>query len=135
MIHHQVRMRIRSDAPAAEVERALELMRRLGRELDAVESWVVGRDVGGEFHYGATYALKDMAAYRAYLHAPLHRKIDEIGLPLVEAMISFDVTDDEDPEIAERIAGLHAERFAGDEALSQLIDGIGSYEGSGTEPA
>ncbi len=66
------------------------MLRRLGRELDAVEHWAVGRDFGGEFEYGAMYALKDMEAYHTYLHAPLHRKIDEIGLPLVDNMISLD---------------------------------------------
>lgn len=135
MIYHQIRMSIRKDAPGAEVERALETLRRLGRELDVVESWAVGRDFGGQYQYGAMYALKDVAAYRTYLYAPLHRKVDEIGLPLVDDMVSFDLTDDEDPAIGDEIAKLHAERFAGDEALSDLIDGLGSYQGSGTDSA
>ncbi|TDE34109.1 Dabb family protein [Nonomuraea mesophila] len=133
MIYHQIRMSIRKDAPEAEVERGLETLRQLGRELDVVEFWAVGRDVGGEFHYGAMYALKDLDAYRTYLHAPLHRKVDEIGLPLVDNMVSMDLTDDEDPAIGDRIAQLHAERFAGDPALADLIDGLGSYQGSGTD--
>ncbi|MDA0637225.1 Dabb family protein [Nonomuraea sp. MCN248] len=89
MIYHQIRMSIREDAPSAEVERALEMLRRLGRELDVVEFWAVGHELGQDFDYGAMYALKDLAAYRAYLYAPLHREIDEIGLPLVDDMISM----------------------------------------------
>jgi hypothetical protein len=135
MIYHQIRMSIRKDAPGDEVERALEMLRQLGRELDVVEFWAVGRDLGGEFDYGAMYALKDLAAYRAYLYAPLHRKIDEIGLPLVDNMVSMDLTDDEDPAIGDKVAQLHAERYAGDPALSDLIGGLGSYQGSGTNSA
>ncbi|UGQ09134.1 Dabb family protein [Yinghuangia sp. ASG 101] len=133
MIYHQVRMSIKPDAPQEDVEHALELMRRLGRELDVVEHFVVGRDFGGEFTYGASYALKDIDAYRTYLYAPLHRQIDEAGLPLVANMVSFDITDDDDPEFKARIDKLHADRFAGDSGLSDLIDGLGSYQGSGTD--
>lgn len=55
------------------------------------------------------YALKDVDAYRTYMFAPLHRKIGE------------------------KIAEVHRTRFAGDPELVGLIDGIGSYEGSGTD--
>jgi hypothetical protein len=132
MIYHQIRISMKSDAPHDDVEGALELLRRLGRELDVVETWCVGRDFGGDFEYGAMYALKDVAAYREYMFDPLHRKIDEVGLPLVDNMISQDLTDDEDPEIGEKIAAIHASRFAGDPELVELVEGLGSYEGSGT---
>ncbi|WP_433158141.1 Dabb family protein [Kribbella sp. CA-247076] len=131
MIYHQIRISMKPTAPKAEVENALELLRQLGRDLDVVEHWAVGRDFGGEFEYGAMYALKDIDAYHTYLHAPLHRKIDEVGLPLVDNMISQDLTDDEDPEIGAKIDALHADRFANDAALVDLVSGLGSYEGSG----
>lgn len=135
MIYHQIRLAMKPEVPEDEVQGALELLRRLGRELDVVEHWLVGRDVGGEFQYGAMYALKDVDAYRTYMYAPLHRKIDEIGLPLVANMISQDLTDDEDPDIAAKIAEVHRSRFAGDPELVGLIEGLGSYEGSGTDAA
>ncbi|GGU90792.1 hypothetical protein GCM10010182_01820 [Actinomadura cremea] len=50
-------------------------------------------------------------------------------------MVSFDLTDDEDPAVGDEIAKLHADRFAGDEALTDLIDGLGSYKGSGADSA
>jgi Stress responsive A/B Barrel Domain len=106
-------------------------MRRLGRELDAVEHWAVGRDFGGEFEYGAMYVQKDIEAYRTYLHEPMHRKIDEIGLPLVDNMISQDLTDDTDPAIGDRIRDIYADRFTNDPVLVDLVEGLGSYEGSG----
>jgi hypothetical protein len=48
------------EAPKEQVDNALELLRRLGRELDVVALFCVGRDFGGEFTVGAMYALKDI---------------------------------------------------------------------------
>ncbi|WP_327581483.1 Dabb family protein [Nonomuraea sp. NBC_00507] len=88
MIYHQVRIAMKPDAPEDQVQHALDLMRKLG-DIDAVEFFVVGRDFGGEFHYGAMYALKDIDAYRTYMYDPLHRQIDAIGLPLAANMVSW----------------------------------------------
>ncbi|TYK50557.1 Dabb family protein [Actinomadura decatromicini] len=131
MIYHQIRIAMKPDVPADEVEHALDLLRQMGRELDAVEFFLVGRDIGGEFDYGAMYALKDVDAYRAYMYAPLHRRIDAVGLPLVANMISQDLTDDPDPEIGAKIAQVHADRFADHPELLELVEDLGSYQGSG----
>jgi len=53
VIDHQIRPSVKPDVPKAELEASLERLRRLGRELDGVQSSVVGRDFGGEFDYGA----------------------------------------------------------------------------------
>jgi hypothetical protein len=132
MIYHQIRVSIRKDAPEDQVATALEYLRRMGRELDMVEFSCVGRDFGGEFDYGALYALKDIEAYEAYLYHPLHQETDRAGLPVVDNMISQDLTDDDDPDIGVKIAELHANRFASRPELRDLVDGLGSYEGSGT---
>ncbi|WP_328658209.1 Dabb family protein [Streptomyces sp. NBC_00334] len=130
MIHHQIRLAMRPDAPQDKVDEALGMLRRMGREIDAVAYWSVGRDVGGDFDYGAMFAMKDIDAYRAYMLAPLHRQVDEIGLPLVQRMVYHDLTDDEDPATGDLIRRIHAERFAADPALVALIEGLGSYDGS-----
>jgi Stress responsive A/B Barrel Domain len=132
MIYHQIRFTVKPDAPKEQVDTAFELLHRIGRELDVVESFCVGRDVGGEFEYGALYVLKDIDAYRTYMNAPLHRQTDEAGLPIVDKMVSMDLTDDSDPEIDAKIAEVHSTRFAGDPGLVDLVEGLGSYEGSGT---
>lgn len=131
MIYHQIRMAMKPDAPEDRVQYALGLLRELGDRLDVVDFHLVGRDVGGEFEYGAMYALKDVDAYRVYMYDPLHRRIDEIGLPLVANMVSFDLTDDSDPEIDAKIAQVHADRFRDHPELAGLIEDLGSYEGSG----
>jgi hypothetical protein len=137
VIYHQIRFSIRPDADKQQVETAFEMLHRMGREIDVVEFFCVGRDFGGEFEYGALYGLKDIQAYQTYLHHPLHTATDRAGLPVVSNMVSHDLTDDEDPTIGEQIRKLHADRFAGDPTLRGLVEGLGSYQGSGapTTPA
>jgi hypothetical protein len=131
MIYHQVRFAMKPEAPKDKVEAALELLRRLGRELEVVEFFCVGRDFGGEFTVGAMYALKDIKAYETYMNAPLHLQIDRAGLPLVSNMISQDLTDDEDPAIGEKIAEIHRIRYAKHSDVAELVGNLASYEGSG----
>jgi hypothetical protein len=132
MINHVVRFHLKPDAPEDKVRDVLDLMRRLGRENPAVEHFMVGRDFGGEFEVGALYALQDVDAYRTYMYDPLHRRIDAAGLPLVANMVSLDLTDDEDPEIGEKIAQVHKDRFSDHPELLDLVEDLDSYEGSGT---
>ncbi|MGI5485431.1 Dabb family protein [Microtetraspora malaysiensis] len=131
MIYHQIRIALKPDAPEDQVQHALDLLRMLGDKLDAVEFFTVGRDFGGEFHYGAMYALKDIDAYRTYMYDPLHLQIDAIGLPLAANMVSLDLTDDPDPEIGDKIAQVHSDRFTDHPELLGQIENLGSYEGSG----
>jgi hypothetical protein len=131
VIYHQVRFAMKPEAPKEQVDNALELLRRLGRELDVVELFCVGRDFGGEFTVGAMYALKDIKAYETYMNAPLHLEIDRAGLPLVSNMISQDLTDDEDPAIGEKIAEIHRVRYAKHSDVADLVGNLGSYKGSG----
>jgi len=133
VIYHQIRVSIKKDAPKDQVDTALDYLKRLGQELDVVESFCVGRDFGGEFDYGAMYALKDIDAYKTYMLAPLHQETDRAGLPVVANMISQDLTDDPDPNIGDKIAKIHSDRFASDATLRSLVENLGSYEGSGTE--
>jgi hypothetical protein len=133
MIYHQIRVSIKKDAPKDQVDTALHYLRRMGQEIEVVEFFCVGRDFGGEFDWGALYALKDIDAYRTYMLAPLHQETDRAGLPVTDNMISQDLTDDPDPEIGAKIAKIHSDRFAGDATLRGLVENLGSYEGSGTE--
>jgi hypothetical protein len=53
MIVHIVRFTLKPDAPKDQVDLAFEQLRKQGREIETVQSFVVGRDFGGEFDYGA----------------------------------------------------------------------------------
>ena len=91
---------------------ALQYLRRIGEELDVVESYCVGQDLDGEFGVGAVYALKDIDAYRTYMFDPIHEQTDNAGLPIVSNQASYDITDDPDPRIGEKMAQVHRDRFA-----------------------
>lgn len=133
MIYHINRFATKQDAPEDQLSHVLDLMNRLGKELDVIEFYCVGRDIGGEFNIGAMYALKDIDAYRTYMFAALHEDIDNAGLPLVTNQVSYDLTDDSDPQIGEKMAQVHRDRFAQRPELRQLITSLGSYRGPGTE--
>lgn len=132
MIVHLVRFTLKPNAPKDQVDLAFEQLRKQGREIKAVQLFCVGRDFGGEFDYGAMYIMKDIEGYREYMMSPIHRKSDEIGLPVVEKFISMDITDDEDPAIGDKIQEIHRNRFENDPALVALVQNLSSYEGSGT---
>lgn len=134
MIYHITRFKLKPDADPAALEAAIAQLHKMGQEIASVRSYCVGKDIGGAFGLGALYSFDDLAGYGAYLQSPIHRKVDEIGLPLVDDMISFDIADDADPEIAAKIDQMHQARFAGDQALSDLVGGLKSYAGSGTRP-
>jgi len=131
MIYHQVRIKFKPDLPQEEIEDGLERLRTMGREIDVVETWCVGRDVGGEFEYGAMYALPDIEAYETYMNAPVHLETDMAGLPLVEDFVSLDLTDDEDPAIAEKIAKVHSDRYEKHPEILGRVEDLESYTGAG----
>lgn len=131
MIYHSIRVAFKPDAPLDRIEFALAHWRRMGEEIPAVTSYCVGRDFGGRFNYGAVFVIKDIAGYQEYMLAPVHREMDDIGLPLVDDMVSADQTDDPDPAIGDKIREIHASRFANDPDLLHLVQGLGSYSGSG----
>lgn len=130
MIYHHNRFAFKKTAGAEQREEALAALRNQGESIDAVVRYVVGRDVGGEFEYGAVFVIEDLDGYWQYLMAPSHAHTDRIGLPLLETFVSYDTTDSDDPEIAEKIAGLHARRYAGDPDLTRLVADLPSYTGS-----
>lgn len=133
MIYHINRFALKPDAPQDQLDVAMQYLRRIGEELEVVEFYCVGQDIGGEFGVGAMYALKDIDAYRTYMYDPIHEATDNAGLPIVSNQVSYDLTDDPDPEIGEKMAQVHRDRFAERPELRDLIRNMGSYSGPGTE--
>ncbi|WP_206506119.1 Dabb family protein [Streptomyces chrestomyceticus] len=130
MIHHCVRFTIKPGTAPEQLEDALASLRHQGEAIPAVQSFLVGRDHGGAYEWGATFQIADLEGYWEYLIHPAHRRTDEIGLPLVDQFVSFDITDDPDPEAGKRIAALHQRRFDTDPELTALVSNINQYEGS-----
>jgi len=130
MIYHGNRFTFKHDVTDEQKAEALASLRAQGEQIDAVRSFVVGPDFGGEFEYGAVFVIEDLDGYWEYLMAPSHARTDRIGLPLLDRFDSFDITDDPDPEIGRRIAELHRRRYDGDPALTQLVRDLPTYNGS-----
>ena len=130
MIYHGNRLTLRKDASPEQIEEALESLRNQGRVIPSVKSFVVGRDYGGEYEWGATFVIEDLEGYWEYLIHPAHRNTDRVGLPLVDKFVSFDITDDEDPEMGAKIAALHQKRYDADPELTKLVSDLGEYTGS-----
>jgi hypothetical protein len=135
MIYHGNRFTLKPGADPEQVEVALESLRNQGRSIPAVKSFVVGRDFGGEFEYGATYVLEDLDGYWEYLVHPAHLNTDRVGLPLVEKFVSFDISDDDDPELGAKIAALHKRRYDTMPDINNLVSSLPEYVGSAAPKA
>jgi hypothetical protein len=131
MIYHIVRMTFKQDIPRDEIEAGIERLRRYPREIEVIQVACTGPDIGGEFDWGGMYGVADIEAYETYMNAPWHLDTDAAGLPLVTNFVSFDLTDDEDPDIAEKIADVHRRRYENHPEVYQLVQNLDSYSGSG----
>ncbi len=130
MIHHCVRFTFKPGTTPEQLGDALASLRRQGEVIPSVQSFLVGRDHGGIYEWGATFQITDLEGYWEYLIHPAHRRTDEIGLPLVDQFVSFDITDDLDPETGKKIAALHQRRYDTDPGITELVSNINQYEGS-----
>ncbi|WHT22672.1 Dabb family protein [Crossiella sp. CA-258035] len=130
MIYHCVRFTLKPDVSA---EDRVAGLAQMGAHIDAIPSIkarVVGPDFGGEFEYGAVTVIEDIAGYHEYMNHPAHLAMDRAGLPLVEKFMSYDITDDPDPEIGAKIAEVHRLRFENVPEVAELVAGLDEYTGS-----
>ena len=74
-----------------------------------------------------------MTDTKKHLYDPLHLEIDKAGLPLVKNMVSFDITDSNDPKAAEKIADIHCRRIHEVPGLAELLKQMESYSGAGVD--
>lgn len=130
MIYHHNRITFKSGTSEQDRARALESLRNQGREIGSVKHFVVGQDVGGSFELGAVFAIDDLDGFWEYLVHPAHLNTDRVGLPLVQDFVSYDVSDDDDPDLGEKIAALHARRYAQIADVRDLVANLPSYSGA-----
>ncbi|MEU6187831.1 Dabb family protein [Nocardia sp. NPDC047038] len=130
MIYHCNRLTLKTGVTQEQLDEALDSLRNQGRVIPSVRHFSVGRDHGGEYEWGAVFALDDLDGYWEYLIHPAHLHTDRIGLPLVDKFVSFDITDEPDPDMGARIAALHRRRYDGMPEIMKLVSGLGEYRGS-----
>ena len=131
MIFHVNRLTFRPEVTDQQRVEALDRLRRQGTDIDSVISWVVGPDIGGDYEWGAVFTIADLEGYWKYLVHPVHFASEKEGLPLVDRFVSFDITDDGDPEISARIAALHKRSYQENPELAQLVAEVPSFAAGG----
>src|SRR5215470_726951 len=121
MIFHINRATYKADLSEEQRRAGVEMLRQSGAANPAVKSYVVGRELGGEFEYGAVYVVEDLDGYWAYLEFPAHVRSEMEGIPLIEKFAAIDVSDSGDPELAEKIAALQARNYQEHPEIAALI--------------
>ncbi|TMR22277.1 2Fe-2S iron-sulfur cluster binding domain-containing protein [Nonomuraea turkmeniaca] len=104
MIYHGSRFTFKPDITPRQRTEALEGLSDQGRVIPSVRSFVVGRDHSGEYEWGAIFVIEDLDGYREFMTHPARRRAEQIALPLIENIVSFDLTDDPDPEAGVKMA-------------------------------
>jgi hypothetical protein len=130
MIYHCIRFSIRSEVSQEEVAAALQRMSEQDGVVPGVKSSVFGRDFGGEYEFGAVSVFEDLESYEEMMNHPAHTEMDRIGLPLIDKFMSFDVTDDPDPEVGAKITAIHQRRFDRMPDIAELVGDLNEYSGS-----
>ncbi|GAA4734003.1 Dabb family protein [Nocardioides endophyticus] len=133
MIYHINRVSMKPSATAEQVEAALQSWRNQGQTIRAVKSYVVGRDLGGDYEYSAVFAVEDLDGLFEYLTHPTTYETDHLGLSLVERLDIFDVSDDNDPELNAKIQELHRRRNALNPEIASMLADVPTYKGAGVD--
>jgi len=121
MIFHINRLTLKPNVTEEQRRETLELMRQAGAANPAVRSFAVGRELGGDFEWGAVYVLEDLDGYWEYLTHPAHVRSEMKGIPLLARFEAFDITDSNEPEIRDKIAGLQRRNFAEHPEVAALV--------------
>jgi hypothetical protein len=127
VIFHINRATYKADLSEEQRQKGLEMLRQSGIATTAVKSFVVGREFGGEFEYGAVYAVEDLDGYWQYLDSPVHVHEELTGMELIERFEVVDITDSDDPEIGKKIAQLQARHIEAHPELAALIAAVPSF--------
>jgi hypothetical protein len=130
MIYHCIRFTVEPDVAEEERAAALVQMREHITAIPAIQARIVGPDFGGEFEYGAVSVLADVEGYEEYMNHPAHLAMDRVGLPLIDKFVSYDIADDQDPEVGKKIADIHRRRFENVPDIAELVADLGEYSGS-----
>ena len=133
MIYHINRATMKATATPEQIEAALESWRTQGRSNPVIKSFIVGRDHGGDYAYSSVFVLEDLDALFEYLTHPTTYQTDHLGLSLVERLETFDVSDDDDPDLNAKIQELHRRRNELNPEVAGMLADVPAYTGSGVD--
>jgi hypothetical protein len=135
MIFHINRLTYKAGLTEEQLRASIELVHEAGSANPAVKSYVVGPELGGEFDYSAVYVVEDLDGYWEYLSHPAHVRSELAGIPLLERFAAIDVSDSDDPDLAEKIAALHARNYQEHPEVGAMVAQAASFtvpDGSGS---
>ena len=130
VIYHVIRMSLRPDVTAEEVQSALARMQKAGSQVTTNRPGLFGSDIGGDFDFAAVSSFDTLEEYEEMMNHPSHLAVDRFGLPLVREFVSFDVTDNPDPAVAAEIEAIHRRRFEAHPDIAELVSKVEKYSGS-----
>ncbi|MFE7113873.1 Dabb family protein [Streptomyces sp. NPDC057654] len=130
MIFHCTRFTLKPGVSAEDKAAGLARMSEHINAIPSITARVVGPEFGGDFEYGAVTTVENIEAYEEYMNHPAHLEMDRVGLPLVDKFMSYDITDDPDPEIGAKIAEVHRRRFENVPEVAELVSDLNEYTGS-----
>ena len=133
MIYHINRAKVKAGVTPEQIEPVLESWRNQGRTIPAVKSFIIGRDLGGDYDYSAVFAVEDLDGLYEYLTHPTTYETDRLGLNLAEDLVIFDVSDDDDPELEAKIQELHRRRNEDNPDVARMLAEIPTYQGAGLD--
>ncbi|HEY4017832.1 MAG TPA: Dabb family protein [Pseudonocardiaceae bacterium] len=133
MIYHFNRVKLKEGVTPQQFEQAVQCLRDQGR-IPVVKSFIVGPEHGSDFDWGAVFVLEDLDAYAEYLNHPAHARLEQIGLPLLTKFDSYDVSDDLDPVLGDKIADLQKRNYEAKPELVTLMADVESHSGVSALP-
>jgi hypothetical protein len=123
VIAHVLRFSFKEETSQEEFEAAMAAFRRTG-QVPTVSSAIVGRYAGNPadgFTHSAVYVFADLATLERFMYEPVHRDADFVVHPLMASMDGFDISDDDEADLAARIMDIQQRRITADPELAQLL--------------
>lgn len=136
MIFHINRITLKPGLSEEQRQAGLDRLREAGQANPAVRSYVVGRELGGDFELAAVYVVDDLDGYWEYLTHPAHVRSEMLGIEQIARFEAIDVTDSDDPDVGAKIARLQARNYEEHPDLAALVAQASSFSvpGNNSQP-
>ena len=127
MIFHINRASYKAGLSEEQRQAGLEMARQSGATEPAVKYYAVGPEIGGEFEYSFVYVVDDLDGYWSYLTSPAHVREELEGTPLLAKFAAVDVSDSDDPTLAEKINALQSRNLREHPDVAAVIAQAASF--------
>ena len=129
MILHILRFRFKPGTTEEQIAGVVASMHGFA-EIPVVDQLLVGQDIAADGYYSHAMivTVSDVEAMRQYHQHPIHAAADREGLPVIEDIMSFDVSDDLDPALGPYLQEIVAQRMAAQPDIARLAEQLGSHD-------